>query len=59
MFGVIGIFDNPIYYELAIREEMKKMEATKEDFDILNDDFIWNNMIERRLPKDVAWAVMQ
>ncbi len=59
MTGVISIFDSPYVYELSVREEMRKLGATQKEYALLSQELTWNNFVKRRLPKDVAWAIMQ
>lgn len=58
LFGIVGIFDRSDIYEIAIREELKKFGASKEDFALVTPELIWNNFSKRRLPSDVAFTIM-
>lgn len=59
MVGIVDIFDRPDIYELSIREELRNLGATQEEFELLSQELIWNNFVKRRDPKDVAWAITQ
>lgn len=39
--------------------EMKKMGATEQEFSLLRDTTIKNSIINKREPRDVAWAILQ
>ena len=41
----IDIFGNPEAYELAIREELKRLGATQYDFGLISKELIQNNFI--------------
>lgn len=53
------IFDRPDIYELSVREELRELGATQNEYALLSQELIWNNFVKRRLPQDVAWAIMQ
>lgn len=39
--------------------EMKKMGATEQELALLHDITIKNSIINKREPRDVAWAILQ
>lgn len=46
-------------YRESIIEEMKNLNATKEELDLLVDNTVINGLINKRNPKSVALAVLQ
>lgn len=46
------------YRELVITE-MKKMGATDQELSLVHDATITNSIINKREPRDVAWAILQ
>lgn len=59
MVGVVGIFDRQDIYEIEIRRELKKLGADENDLSLVTSELVLNNFSKRRLPSDVAWAIMQ
>lgn len=39
--------------------EMKKMGASEQELSLLHDATITNSIINKREPRDVAWAILQ
>jgi hypothetical protein len=51
-------------FKKQMLEEMRKMGATQDDFEMFADEELLNDivmtaMLNKQEPKDVAWAVMQ
>lgn len=46
-------------YREQVVIEMKKMGATEQELSLLHDITIKNSIINKREPRDVAWAILQ
>lgn len=46
-------------YRERVVIEMKKMGATEQELSLLQDVTIKNSIINKRDPRDVAWAILQ
>lgn len=46
------------YREMLI-SEMKKMGASENELSLVHDATITNSIINKREPRDVAWAILQ
>lgn len=46
-------------YRERVVTEMKKMGATEQELSLLHDITIKNSIINKREPRDVAWAILQ
>lgn len=55
------LYNSPEFfiYKESIIEEMKNLNATKEELALLTDNTVINGLVNKRDPKSVALAVLQ
>ena len=55
------LYNSPEFftYKESIIEEMKNLNATKEELALLADDTVINGLLNKRDPKSVALAILQ
>ncbi len=46
-------------YRESVIVEMKKLGATEQEITLVHDATIANSIINKREPRDVAWAILQ
>lgn len=46
-------------YRKQIIDEMRKLGATDNDFDLVCDNTVINSIVNNRKAEDVAWAILQ
>ena len=54
MRGLVGVFQRPDVYEASIKVEMKRLGASKVQFERLTPDLIWDSFTSKIRPWEVA-----